>query len=149
MESISKKKVKENSLFQNKPRIPIWVNIVQIILVMIMLGQVYMYFFNHQMLVDSGISIEGIPILNLIYEMGARTAVMAMASIYVLITQDPKQFLVVLLMNILREGQEMIIDPLYPILNAPVSSTVDFWIHVVIVAIEIWAFITVFRISKQ
>jgi len=81
--------------------------------------------------------------------MGARTLVMALASIYVLITQNPKQYLVVLLMNILREGQETIIDPLYPILNAPASPTADFWIHVVIVAIEILAFVVVYRIAKR
>lgn len=133
----------------SKTKIPLWVNIVQAILILIMLAQVYMYFFNHQMMADTGITIEGTPMLNLVYEMGARTFVMVIASIYVMITQDPKQFLVVLLMNIVREGQEMIIDPLYPILNAPASPTADFWIHVVIVAIEIWAFITVFRLSKK
>lgn len=108
-----------------------------------------MYFFNHQMMADTGVAVESVPMLNLVYEMGARTFVMVIASIYVLITQDPKQFLVVLLMNIVSEGQEMIIDPLYPILNAPASPTADFWIHVVIVAIEIWAFVTVFRLTKK
>lgn len=139
-----------NSLgnFKNT-KIPIWVNIVQIILVMIMLGQVYMYFFNHQMMADTGVSVDSVPMLNLVYEMGARTLVMALASIYVLITQNAKQYLVVLLMNILREGQETIIDPLYPVLNAPASPAADFWIHIVIVAIEILAFIVVYRIARQ
>lgn len=131
-----------------KAKIPIWVNILQVILVLIMLGQVYMYFFNHQMMESSGVKVDSVPMLNLVYEMGARTLVMALASIYVLITQNPKQFLVVLLMNIFREGMEMIIDPLYPILNAPASPTMDFWIHVVIVIIEILAFIAVYKIAK-
>ena len=132
-----------------RSKIPLWVNVVQAILILIMLGQVYMYFFNHQMMANTGVSVEGAPMLNLIYEMGARTLVMVIASIYVMITQDPKQFLVVLLMNIIREGQEMIIDPLFPILNAPASPAIDFWIHVVIVVIEILAFLTVFRLSKK
>lgn len=114
-----------------------------------MLAQVYMYFFNHQMMVDSGIPVEGVPTLNLIYEMGSRTLVIALGAIFVLITQNPKQFLVVLFMNIFREGQEMIIDPLFPLSNAPASPIVDFWIHVVIVAIEVLAFIAVFRITRQ
>jgi len=130
-------------------KIPLWVNIVQVILTLIMLGQVYMYFFNHQMMTDTGVSVDGAPMLNLVYEMGARTLVMVIASVYVLLTQDAKQFLVVLLMNIVREGQEMIIDPLYPILNAPASPTADFWIHVVIVVIEILAFIAVFKLTKK
>ena len=130
-------------------KIPVWVSIVQVILTLIMLGQVYMYFFNHQMMVDSGMSVNGVPTLNLIYEMGARTLVMAIASIYVLITQNPKQFLVVLLMNVFREGFETIIDPLFPLINAPASPIVDFWTHVLIVAIEIWAFITVLKITRK
>ena len=133
----------------NKTKIPLWVNIMQGILILIMLGQVYMYFFNHEMMLDSGIQVGGNPMLNLVYEMGARTLVMAIASIYVMITQNPKQFLVVLLMNIIREGQEMIIDPLYPVLNAPASPIADFWIHVVIVVIEILAFVAVYKIAKK
>lgn len=140
----------ENMNVSNKnAKIPLWVNIVQVILVLIMLGQVYMYFFNHQMMADTGVSVDSVPMLNLVYEMGARTLVMALASIYVLITQNAKQYLVVLLMNILREGQETIIDPLYPVLNAPASPTADFWIHVVIVAIEILAFVAVYKIAKR
>ncbi len=134
---------------QTKSKIPLWVNIMQAILILIMLAQVYMYFFNHEMMADTGVQVEGAPMLNLVYEMGARTLVMVIASIYVMLTQNPKQFIVVLLMNIVREGQEMIIDPLFPVLNAPASPAVDFWIHVGIVAIEIGAFIVVFKISKN
>lgn len=132
-----------------KVKIPLWVNIMQGILILIMLGQVYMYFFNHGMMADTGVTVEGVPMLNLVYEMGARTLVMALASIYVMVTQDPKQFLVVLLMNVIRESLEMVIDPLYPVLNAPVSPAGDFWIHVVIVAIEIAAFVTVYKLTKK
>jgi len=130
-------------------KIPIWVNIVQVILIFIMLSQVYMYFFNHEMVAETGVKIGGIPFSNLIFEMGARTLVMAIASIYVVFTQNPLQYLVVLIMNVVREGQEMIIDPLFPMENAASSPTVDFWVHVVIVAIEILAFITVYKISKS
>ncbi|RKR15392.1 hypothetical protein CLV91_1477 [Maribacter vaceletii] len=133
----------------NKTQIPLWVNIMQSILILIMLGQVYMYFLNHQMIVNSGIQVEGIPNLNLIYEMGARTLVMAIISIYVMITQSPKQYIIILIMNVLREGLETIIDPLYPVLNAPASPMVDLGIHLIIVAIEVWAFVTVLRITKK
>ncbi|MEM6806185.1 MAG: hypothetical protein AAF696_32605 [Bacteroidota bacterium] len=129
--------------------IPLWVNIMQIVLCLIMLTQVYMYFFDHEMMADSGISVEGNPMLNLVFEMGARTLVMALVSIYVLITQNPQQFLLILLMNIIREGQETIIDPLFPVLNAPASPMADFWIHAFIVALEIWALITVLKKIRQ
>ena len=135
--------VKDKSL-----RIPLWVNIMQAVLIAIMLGQVYMYFFNHQMMSDSGIKVDGNPMLNLVYEMGARTFVMVIASLYVLFTQNAKQYLVVLLINIIREGQETIIDPLFPILNAPASPMVDLIIHIIIVLIEVYAFVVVYRITK-
>ncbi len=138
-----------NTVSSNNKKIPLWVNIMQAILILIMLGQVYMYFFNHQMMADSGIQVDTVPMLNLVYEMGARTLVMALVSIYVMITQNPLQYLVVLIMNVIRESLEMIIDPLYPVLNAPASPAVDFWTHVVIVAVEVWALITVYRISKK
>lgn len=130
-------------------KIPLWVNIMQAILIAIMLGQVYMYFFNHQMMEATGVSVKGSPMLNLVYEMGARTFVMAVASIYVMITQNPIQYLVVLLMNIVREGLETIIDPMYPVLNSPTTPTLDFIIHVIIVIIEAYAFYTVYKICKS
>lgn len=132
-----------------KTKIPLWVNIMQSTLILIMLGQVFMYFLNHQMMADSGIQTEGIPNLNLIYEMGARTLVMALISIYVMVTQNPQQYLVVLIMNIFREGFETIIDPLYPLLNAPASPMIDLVMHIVIVAVEVLAFVTVFKLIKK
>lgn len=130
-------------------QIPIWVNVVQIILVLIMLMQVVWNYFDHPLLLEQGVTIEGIPDLNLIYTLGGRTLTMAAGAIFVLLTQIPKQFLVVLFMNIVREGQEMFIDPLFPVANADATPIVDFGIHVVIVAIEILAFIAVYRIVKR
>ena len=114
-----------------------------------MLGQVYMYFFNHDLLAATGVTVNGTPDLNLVYEMGGRTLTMAAASIFVMITQNARQFLVVLFMNILREGTETIIDPLFPIANAPASPAMDFGMHVVVVAIEILACIMVWKSLKK
>ena len=94
-----------------KSDIPIWVNVLQVVLTLIMLGQVYMYFFNHDLLAATGVTVNGTPDLNLVYEMGSRTLTMAAASIFVLITQDARQFLLVLFMNIMRESAETIIAP--------------------------------------
>lgn len=71
------------------------------------------------------------------------------ASLFVLVTQNPAQHAVVWLMGILREGQEMVIDPLFPYANSPASPIVDFTVHVVIVALEIAAFVTVYRLARQ
>lgn len=133
---------------KNSP-IPLWVNVMQAVLIAIMAVQVYENFVNHDALVSAGLAVEGDPQLNLIYEMGARLAVMVVASVYVMITQNPLQYIVVLLMNVAREGQEMIIDPLYPVADAPAGPLTDFVIHVVIVAIEVAALVQVWKIAKR
>ena len=74
---------------------------------------------------------------------------MIAASVLVLVTQNPAQYVVVMFMSAVREAQEMFIDPLYPMADAPTSPTVDFLVHVVIVAAEIAALITVYRLSKK
>ena len=134
-------------MFKNSP-IPIWVNIFLLILILFMSIQVYWFYFNHQSLIDAGITIEGVPNLNIIYTTAGRLVAMIAASVFVLITQNPHQYLVVLFMSIFREGQETIIDPLFPYANAA-PPMVDFVIHLVIVALEIWAFIIVYRMTKK
>ena len=134
-------------MFKNSP-IPIWVNIFLLILVLFMPIQVYWFYFNHQSLIDAGITIEGVPNLNIIYTTAGRLVAMIAASVFVLITQNPHQYLVVLFMSIFREGQETIIDPLFPYVNAA-PPMADFVIHLVIVALEIWASIIVYRMTKK
>ncbi len=122
---------------------------MQAVLILIMAVQVFEHFVGHDALINAGLSVEGDPQLNLVYEMGSRLGVMVVASVFVMITQNPLQYLVVLLMNVIRESSEGIIDPLFPVADAPASPAVDFGIHVVIVAIEVAALVTVWRISKR
>ncbi len=133
---------------RNSP-IPIWVNIVLVILVLFMSFQVVQFYFGHEMLAESGITIDGTPNKNILYTTAGRLVAMIGASIFVLVTQNPNQYLVVMFMSILREGQAMFIVPLFPYANAPAPPIVDFGVHVVIVALEIAAFIVVFRLARQ
>ena len=135
-------------MFKNS-RIPIWVNIFLIFIVLLMILQVFWFYFDHQALLDAGITIQGVPDLNIMYTTAGRLTAMVAVSIFVLITQNPNQYLIVLFMSILREGQEMFIDPLFPYANAPAPPIADFGMHVVIVALEIAAFIVVYRIARQ
>ena len=135
-------------MFKNS-KIPIWVNVVQGLLTLIMLQQVFMFTFDHQAVNASGISIDGIPNQNLLYEFASITMVMAAASIFVLATQNPRYFLIVLLMNIFRESVETIIDPLFPLANAPMTPKADLIAHLVIGVIEVWAFVTVLKIVRR
>ena len=49
--------------FKNSP-IPIWVNVFLVFLVLFMAVQVFWNYFNHQYLLDAGITIEGDPVEN-------------------------------------------------------------------------------------
>ena len=53
------------------------------------------------------------------------------------------------MVSVLREGQEMLIDPLYPYANSPASPAMAFGMQAVIVALEIAALIVVFRVSRR
>lgn len=130
-------------------QIPLWVNVMQAVLILIMAVQVIEYFFGHDGLVEAGINVTGDPSLNLVYEMGARLFAMVIISAFVMTTQNPMHYVVVLIMNVARESMEGIIDPLWPVADAPASPAVDFAIHVVIVAIELAALVTVWKISRQ
>ena len=114
-----------------------------VVLIFFMSIQVYWFYFDHGFLTDAGITIEGAPDLNIIYTTAARLLAMIAATVFVIVTQNPHQYLVVLLMSILREGQEMFIDPIYPYANSPTTPAVDVAMHVVIVALEITAFLAV------
>ena len=132
-----------------KVKIPIWISVLQVILTLIMFQQVYQFTLDHQAVAQSGITIEGTPNLNLLFEFAGRTATMAVASLLVIILQNPRYFLVVLFMNLVREGLETIIDPLYPLANAPMTPVNDFIAHLVIVALELWAFVVLYKIVKK
>ena len=134
-------------MFKNS-QIPTWVNIFQMIIILFMTVQVYWFYFNHQTLIDAGITIQGVPDLNIIYTTAGRLVAMITIAVFVLITQNPNQYLIVLLLSILREGQETFIDPLFPYANAG-PPLIDFGMHVIIVALQVWAFIIVYRIVRQ
>ena len=129
--------------------IPMWINILQILLTLILVQQTYQFYFNLDAVLASGIEITGVPDKNLVYEFAGRTGTMAIISILIMLSQDVKLFIIMFLMNVLREGQETIIDPLYPLINAPVSPITDLILHLVIVSIEIIALLKLFGIYKM
>ena len=129
--------------------IPIWINILQVLLLLILIQQTYQFYFDIDAVLASGIQIEGIPNKNLIYEFAGRTGTMAIVSILILLSQDVKLFIIMFVMNVFREGQETIIDPMYPLVNAPATPTIDLVMHIIIVAIEIGALAQLIKIYKS
>lgn len=134
-------------MFKNS-QIPIWVNIFLLLTILIMGVQVYWFYFNHSYLIDAGITIQGAPDINIVYTTAGRLVAMIAVAIFALISQNPHHFLVVLFMSILREGQETFIDPLFPYTNAG-PPLVDFGMHIIIVVLEIWAFIVIYKITGK
>lgn len=135
-------------MFRSSP-IPIWVNVFMAFLLFFMTIQVYWFYFNHAFLLDAGVTIEGAPDLNILYTTAGRLVAMIAATVLVIVTQNPHQYLVVLFMSIFREGQEMFIDPLYPYANSPTSPLVDVGMHIMIVALEVAAFVVVYRVKPN
>jgi len=131
------------------PRIPFWINILQGLLILIMLSQVYLFYFDHPSVIASGITIDTVADHNLAYEFAARTLTMALVSAAVVYWQRIDAFLAIAFMNLLREGQETIVDPLFPLANAPVSPTWDVIMHLVILGFELAAFVQLFRLSVR
>ena len=70
--------------FKTSP-IPTWINIVQILLTMIVIQQTYQFYFDIDAVSASGITTEGIPNKNLIYEFAGRTGTMAVISILIML----------------------------------------------------------------
>lgn len=135
-------------MLKNSP-IPLWVNLFMVLILALIGIQVYWFYFDHGYLADAGISVTATPDLNIIYTTASRLLAMFAITVFVMVTQNPQQYLVVILLSILREGQEMFIDPLFPYANAPASPFMDFGMHVVIVALEIAAFVVVWKATKR
>ena len=129
--------------------IPIWVNLLLVLLIAAMASQVVWFYFDNGYLLEAGITIEGEPDQNVIYTTAARLVAMIGATLFVLVTQKPAQFVPVLFMSALREAQEGVIDPLLPYANSPASPTADLLAHILIVAAEVAALVVVYRIAKR
>ena len=94
--------------------IPIWINVLQVLLTLIVIQQTLQFYFDLDAVLAYGIEVTSIPDKNLIYEFAGRTGTMAIVSVLIMLSQDVKLFIIMFVMNIFREGQETIIDPLYP-----------------------------------
>jgi hypothetical protein len=84
-----------------------------------------------------------------IYVLAGRNTMMALVSIMVLFSQDPKYFVVGFLMNFLRELQDMFIIPL----NSPADSLMppiaNFFVFLLVFVVpEFIALLKLYKMSK-
>ncbi|PML80397.1 hypothetical protein [Enterovibrio norvegicus] len=129
--------------------IPLWVNIFMLLILFFMGMQVYWFYFDHQFLAEAGISLQSTADLNIVYTTAGRLVAMIVITLIAIATQNPQQYMLVLVLGIFREGQETLIDPLFPYLNSPASPMADFITHIVIVAIEIAALVVIYRRTRS
>ena len=93
-----------------KTKIPVWINILQVIILAILTFQTYACYFNPE-LIYPGITMDAAS-AKMIYVLAGRNAVMMVISILALVRQDPRFYSFAFLMHSLRELQDMFITPL-------------------------------------
>ena len=93
-----------------KTKIPIWVNILQIVILAILAFQTYACYFNPSLLYP-GVIVDSVT-AKMIYVLAGRNAVMMVISIIALVRQDPRFYSFAFLMHSLRELQDMFIVPM-------------------------------------
>lgn len=93
-----------------KTKIPIWINILQIVILAILSFQTYSCYFNPKLIYPE--FVLNAESANMIYVLAGRNAVMMVISIIALIRQNPRFYSFAFLMHSLREAQDMFITPL-------------------------------------
>ena len=93
-----------------KMKIPIWINILQVVILAILSFQTYACYFNPE-LIYPGITIDAVS-AQAIYVLAGRNAMMAAISLLALIRQNPHFYAFAFLMHSLRDLQDMFIAPL-------------------------------------
>ncbi len=93
-----------------KTKIPVWINILQVLILAILTFQTYACYFNPQLLY-AGFTVDFVT-AKMIYVLAGRNAVMMVISIIALVKQDPRFYSFAFLMHSLRELQDMFIVPL-------------------------------------
>jgi len=90
-----------------KTKIPLWINILQVVILAILSFQTYACYFNPE-LIYPGMTIDA----SVIYVLAGRNAMMAAISLLALIRQNPRFYSFAFLMHSLRDLQDMFIAPL-------------------------------------
>lgn len=93
-----------------KTKIPIWINILQVVILAILTFQTYACYFNPQLLYP-GITVDENS-AKMIYVLAGRNAMMAAISVIALVRQNPRFYSFAFLMHSLRDFQDMFIAPL-------------------------------------
>jgi hypothetical protein len=107
-----------NGLSSTRAKIQHWINAIQVIIIVILFFQTFACYVQPDLLYG-GLRVEGAAMRQAITVLAGRNAMMAVVSIWALVSQNPRLLLFAFVMHFLREGQDMFIVPLTPIEGAP------------------------------
>lgn len=93
-----------------KTNIPLWINILQVIILAILAFQTYACYFNPELIYPGAVTNDASA--QAIYVLAGRNALMAAISLLALVRQKPRFYSFAFLMHSLRELQDMFINPL-------------------------------------
>lgn len=129
-----------------KTKIPIWINILQVVILLILTMQTYACYVNPEMLypgaVTNGISRQ------VLYVLGGRNALMAIISIIALVRQNARFYSFAFIIHGLREFQDMFILPLTGEPGA--GAIINFLVFLIVFVIpEIAAYLKLNKMANE
>ncbi len=126
-----------------KTKIPLWINILQVIILAILAFQTYACYINPEIFYP-GVATNDIS-HQVLYVLGGRNALMAIISLVALIRQNPRFYSFAFIIHSLRELQDMFIIPLTSEPGA--GAIINFFVFLIIFVIpEITAY---FKLNKM
>lgn len=129
-----------------KTKIPLWINILQVVILAILSFQTYACYFNPSLLYP-GMTIDAAS-AKAIYVLAGRNAVMMVISLLALIRQNPRFYTFAFLMHSLRELQDMFIVPLTS--EPGTGAIINFFIFLIVFVIpEIAAFLKLRKMADE
>ncbi|MBZ0276495.1 MAG: hypothetical protein K8I60_10140 [Anaerolineae bacterium] len=131
-----------------KKRIPIWINILQVVILAILSFQAFALFFNPGQLY-AGLVVDDAT-RPMILVLAGRNVVMALISLLALIRQESRFYSFAFLMHALRELQDMFFVPLTLSGDASGGAVMIFLVFLVVFVIpEITAFFRLNKLANQ
>lgn len=123
------------------PKIPIWIYLFQGLLCLILAQQAFSYYqFNYWGEIATSNSDK-----REILELAGRTLAMFLVGVIVMISRNPHYFVVLFILNIVRETNETFVDTIY---ETERPMMLNILVHAIIIGLEVWALLKVYKISK-
>ncbi len=128
-----------------KTKIPIWINILQVVILGILAFQTYACYLNPKLIYPDFVFDANTS--KMIYTLAGRNAVMLVISLFALLRQDARFYSFAFLMHGLREVQDMFILPLTMGI-APMSVGIFFVFLIIFVIPEVAAYLKLSRMAN-